>query len=53
MLIGLMNVAFMAIMAGVITIAVPAVGTFADFRTGDYARGHRQYSWPAPHSRQW
>ena len=29
--IGLMNVAFMAIMAGVITIAVPAVGTLLIF----------------------
>ena len=46
--IGLMNVAFMAIMAGVITIAVPAVGTLLYFRTGDYARGHRQYSGRLP-----
>ena len=42
--IGLMNVAFMAIMAGVITIAVPAVGTLLIFALGDHARGHRQYS---------
>ena len=32
--IGLMNVAFMAIMAGVITIAVPAVGTLLIFEIG-------------------
>ena len=29
--VGLMNIAFMAIMAGVITIAVPAVGTLLIF----------------------
>lgn len=46
--IGLMNVAFMAIMAGVITIAVPAVGTLLIFRTGDYARRHRQHSGRLP-----
>ena len=28
-------------------------GHLADFRTGDYARGHRQYSGRLPHSRQW
>ena len=32
--VGLMNVAFMAIMAGVITIAVPAVGTLLVFALG-------------------
>ena len=50
--IGLMNVAFMAIMAGVITIAVPAVGTLLIFAlvgaqlsgSGNHACGHRQYS---------
>ena len=43
--IGLMNVAFMAIMAGVITIAVPAVGTLLIFAL---VITHRQYSGRLP-----